>query len=119
MEYVNELYKTTPEKEDIIVLAKLLGPFAPHLSAEMLEYLEADDVWPTWDEATLIEDEIEIVVQVNGKLRAKIKISAEDAKNQAAVESKALEDENVKKFVKGTPKKTIYVERAKLLNIVA
>ena len=119
MEYVNELYKTTPEKEDIIILAKLLGPFAPHLSAEILEYLKADDVWPTWDEKALVEDEIEIVVQVNGKLRAKIKISAEDAKNQAAVESLALKDENVKKFVKGTPKKTIYVERAKLLNIVA
>ena len=119
MEYVNELYKAGPEKEDVIALAKLLGPFAPHLSAEMLEHLEADDVWPTWDETKLVEDEIEIVVQVNGKLRAKIKISAEDAKNQAAVESKALEDENVQKFVKSTPKKTIYVERAKLLNIVA
>ena len=119
MEYVNELYKSGAEKEDVIVLAKLLGPFAPHLSSEMLEHLKADDVWPTWDEKALIEDEVEIVVQVNGKLRAKIKVSAEDAKTQAIVEGLALQNENVQKFIDGTPKKTIYVEKAKLLNIVA
>ncbi len=119
MEYVNELYKSGASKEDVITLAKLLGPFAPHLSAEMLEHLNSDNVWPTWDEKALVEDEVEIVVQVNGKLRAKIKVSTEDAKTQAIVEGLALQNENVKKFVSGAPKKTIYVEKAKLLNIVA
>ena len=118
MEYVNDLYKTGATHEDITVLAKLLGPFAPHLSAEMLEHLKADDVWPNWDEKELIEDEVEIVIQVNGKLRAKIKIAAADLNNQAVVEGTALQDENVQKFVKSAPKKTIYVPRAKLLNIV-
>ena len=119
MEYVNELYKNGASHEDITVLAKLLGPFAPHLSAEMLEHLKEDDVWPTWDEAKLIEDEVEVVVQVNGKLRAKIKVKASDLENQAVIEGLALQDENIKKFVQGDPKKTIFVPKAKLLNIVA
>ena len=119
MEYVNELYKSGATHEDVTVLAKLIGPFAPHLSAEMLEHLGENDIWPTWDEKELVEDELEIVVQVNGKLRAKVKINAGDLENQAVVEGLALQDENVQKFLNGEPKKTIYVPRAKLLNIVA
>ncbi|MBR3365861.1 leucine--tRNA ligase [Candidatus Saccharibacteria bacterium] len=119
MEYVNELYKSGVSHEDVTVLAKLLGPFAPHLSAEMLEHLKEDDVWPTWDEAKLVEDEVEVVVQVNGKLRAKIKVGTSDLENQTIVEGLALQDENVKKFVAGEPKKTIFVPKAKILNIVA
>lgn len=119
MEYVNELYKNGASHDDITVLAKLLGPFAPHLSSEMLEHLEENDVWPVWDEAKLVEDEVEVIVQVNGKLRARIKVSTSDLENQTIVEGLALQDENVKKFVNGNPKKTIYVPKAKLLNIVA
>lgn len=119
MEYVNELYKSGVSHEDVTVLAKLIGPFAPHLSAEMLEHLKEDDVWPTWDETKLVEDEVEVVVQVNGKLRAKIKVKTSDLENQTVVEGLAMKEENVKKFVSGNPKKTIYVPKAKLLNIVA
>lgn len=119
MEYVNELYKSGVSHEDVTVLAKLLGPFAPHLSAEMLEHLKEDDIWPTWDETKLVEDEVEVVVQVNGKLRAKIKVKTSDLENQTVVEGLAMKEENVKKFVSGNPKKTIYVPKAKLLNIVA
>ena len=119
MEYVNELYKSGVSHEDVTVLAKLIGPFAPHLSAEMLEHLKEDDVWPAWDETKLVEDEVEVVVQVNGKLRAKIKVKTSDLENQTVVEGLAMKEENVKKFVNGKPKKTIYVPKAKLLNIVA
>ena len=118
MEYVNELYKNGASHDDVTVLAKLLGPFAPHLSAEMLEHLKENDVWPTWDNSKLVEDEVEVVVQVNGKLRAKIKVSTSDLENQTIVEGLAMKDENVKKFVKGDPKKTIFVPKAKILNIV-
>ena len=72
MEFVNELYKNGANKEDLIILAKLLKPFAPHLASEMLEELKSDDIWPKWDEKHLVADEIEMVVQVNGKLRARI-----------------------------------------------
>ena len=119
MEYVNELYKSGSSDEDLIVLAKLLKPFAPHLASEMLEKLDADDVWPTWDESKLATDSVEIVIQVNGKLRAKVSVPVEDLENEEKVVALALEDSNVKKFVNGAPKKTIFVPRAKLLNLVA
>lgn len=118
MEYVNELYKIGATKEDLITLSKLLKPFAPHLASEMLEQLEADDAWPTFDEKHLSADVIQIVVQVNGKLRAKLDIPAEDAGDEEKIVKLALENDNVKKFV-SKPKKTIYVQKAKLLNIVA
>ena len=119
MEYVNELYKQGAEKEDLITLAKLLKPFAPHLGSEMLEKLGADDVWPTWDEKYLITDEVELVVQVNGKLRARLKVPVDDLENQEKLEQLALADQNVQNFVKSGIKKTIFVKKAKLLNFVS
>ena len=119
MEYVNELYKQGATNEDLTTLAKLLKPFAPHLASEMLEKLEENDVWPTWDEKALKAETALVVVQVNGKLRAKLEVPTDGLKDQEKIEKLALEDENVKKFVKQKPKKIIYVERAKILNIVA
>ncbi|MBR3368430.1 leucine--tRNA ligase [Candidatus Saccharibacteria bacterium] len=118
MEYVNELYKLGAEKDDLVALAKLLKPFAPHLASEMLEKLDSDDEWPIWDEKYLKDETIEIIVQVNGKLRAKISINTDEIDNEEKITALALENENVKKFA-GNPKKTIYVKKAHLLNIVA
>ncbi|MBQ6313773.1 leucine--tRNA ligase [Candidatus Saccharibacteria bacterium] len=118
MEYVNELYKVGASEEDLVVLAKLLKPFAPHLASEMLEKLRADDEWPKWDEKYLIEDTVEVVVQVNGKLRAKLEASAKDLDDEAKIIEMALGDERVEKYVSGGIKKTIFVKKAKLLNIV-
>lgn len=119
MEYVNELYKTTPELDDLITLAKLLKPFAPHLASEMLEHLKADDEWPTYDESKLLSDTVEIVVQVNGKLRAKITVPVTDLADETKLTELALAQDNVKKFVQGEPKKVIIPKGAKLVNIVA
>ena len=119
MEYVNELYKVGAETEDLIALAKLLKPFAPHLASEMLEKLGADDEWPVWDNKYLVEDTVEVVVQINGKLRARISVATEDLEDEAKITALALDDANVKKFLTGEPKKTIFVKKAKLLNIVA
>ena len=118
MEFVNELYKTGASEEDLVTLAKLLKPFAPHLASEMLEQLRADDAWPTYDEKQLVEELVEVVVQVNGKLRAKLAVPVEDLENEEKVTEMALLDSNVRKFA-AEPKKTIYVKKAKLLNIVA
>ncbi len=118
MEYVNELYKVGASKEDLSTLSKLLKPFAPHLSSEMLEQLSTDDTWPKYDEKYLVAETIEIVVQVNGKLRAKIEIPSENLEDQAKIEELALADSNVQKFTSGNIKKTIYIKKAKLLNIV-
>ncbi len=118
MEYVNELYKVGAEEEDLVVLAKLLKPFAPHLASEMLEKLGADDTWPEWDEKYLVEDTVTVVVQVNGKLRGKLEVAVEDLEDEKKIISLALENPKVKKYVAGEPKKTIFVKKAKLVNIV-
>jgi leucyl-tRNA synthetase len=119
MEYVNELYKTTPAKEDIVVLAKLLKPFAPHLASEMLEQMKSDDEWPVWDEKYLTADTVEVVVQVNGKLRAKLLVDIADLEDEAKLSQLAVDDEHVKKYLNGKPKKVIVVKKAKLVNVVA
>ena len=118
MEYVNELYKIGAGTEDLITLAKLLKPFAPHLASEMLEKLNSDDEWPKWDEKYLITDTVEIVVQVNGKLRAKLSVSIADLENEEKIISLAKEDEIIKKYLETEPKKIIFVKKAKLLNFV-
>lgn len=118
MEYVNELYKIGAEKEDLITLAKLLKPFAPHLASEMLESLDSDDEWPKWDEKFLVEDVVEVVVQVNGKLRAKLKVQKDDLEDEEKITKLALEDERVQKYTASGIKKTIFVKKAKLLNLV-
>ncbi len=118
MEYVNELYKVGAGEEDLVVLAKLLKPFAPHLASEMLEKLGADDEWPKWDEKYLVAETVEVVIQVNGKLRAKLSVSAEELENEAEIVKKALDEPKVKKYTENGAKKTIFVKKAKLVNIV-
>mgnify|MGYP002470952815 CR=1 FL=1 len=119
MEYVNELYKAGATKEDVIALAKMLKPFAPHLASEILEHLESDDIWPRWDEKYLTEDEVEVVVQVNGKLRAKLMISTDFLGDEEKLKELALADANVQKFIAGKEIRKVIVPRgAKLINIV-
>lgn len=119
MEFVNELYKNGAHHDDLVVLAKLLKPFAPHLASEMLEELGADDVWPKWDEKLLVADEVEMVVQVNGKLRARISVPADDAKDAKKMEELALADSKVKTHTDGKEiVKVIAITKTHLVNIV-
>ena len=119
MEYVNELYKTGASTEDVIILAKLLKPFAPHLASEILEKEEADDKWPKYNEAYLVSDTVQLIVQVNGKVRAKLEINSDDLADQEKIKELALSQENVQKYLNGEPKKIIIPKGAKLINIVA
>ena len=118
MEYVNELYKSGASKEDLVVLAKLLKPFAPHLASEMLEKLDSDDEWPKWDEKYLVSDTVTVVVQINGKLRAKFEVSAEDLEDEEKIMEMVLSDKKVQKYTEGGVKKQIFVKKAKLVNLV-
>ena len=99
----------------------LLSPFAPHIAEELWELLGhteslAYESWPTYDEAKLVTDEIEIPVQVNGKVRARIFVSA-DA-DQPTVEQAARADESVAKHLDGKQiVKTIFVP-GRMLNLV-
>jgi leucyl-tRNA synthetase len=110
--------------EAISILLRTLYPIAPHathalwvelgFAAKVGDLLDAP--WPAVDEGALKQDEIELVVQVNGKLRGRITIPA--AADEAAVRDIALADENVKKFIADKPvRKVIYVP-GKLANLV-
>ena len=85
----------------------------------MLEHLENNDTWPGYDSKYLISDTVEFVVQVNGKLRARLNILTDDLDNPEKLKKLALDDKNVRKFVgKTQPKKIIIPKNAKLINIV-
>ena len=118
MEYVNELYKNGASGEDLVVLAKLLKPFAPHLASEMLERLNSDDEWPKWDEKYLVADTVELVVQVNGKLRAKFEVPVDDLEDEKKIIEMVMADKKVQKYTANGVKKTIFVKKARLVNIV-
>lgn len=119
MEYVNQLYKTGAETEDLVALARLLKPFAPHLASEMLEKLETDDTWPTWEEQYLEAQLVEVVIQVNGKLRAKLQASPELLDQLDELRALALADPNVQRFLADRPVKKVIIPRgAKLVNLV-
>jgi leucyl-tRNA synthetase len=123
MEYMNALRKgeRTPHRDEVVPLLTLVSPFAPHIAEELWEQTGGtgsvfDSAWPSFDPALAAEDAIELVVQVNGKVRSKLLVPR-DITEEAAVVA-ALADPTVSKFVSGTPKKIIFV-RGRLLNIVA
>jgi leucyl-tRNA synthetase len=107
------------EAMDAAVL--MLAPMAPHICHALWEALGhdtplVDEAWPEVDEAALEIDSVDIVVQVNGKLRGRIKVAA-DA-DQVTIGAVALADPNVQRFVEGkTVRKTIVVP-GRLVNIV-
>ena len=130
MEMVNGLYKikeshgidTSDEwRFALESLIQILAPFAPHITEELWHEMGHDDTvhvghWPKWDEKYLKSSVMTIIVQVNGKLRAKLELPSDMDKQ--GVESAALADENVQKFTNNKPpKKMVYVP-GKLVNIV-
>lgn len=107
-------------KKDYQVLLTLLNPIAPHITEELNESLGfkpiCESTWPTYDEAKTVELEKEIGVQVNGKLRGSIKVSIND--NEEKLKNKALEQENVKKFIEGKEIVKVIAIQGKIVNIV-
>lgn len=118
MEYVNALYKKGVDKTDLVILAKLLKPFAPHLASEILEFLDADDAWPTYDNTALVTETACLVIQVNGKVRAKLNIAVADLQDSEKIKTLALSCENVQKYLDKEPRKIIIPKGTKLVNIV-
>ncbi len=129
MELMNRLTKAAQETptdralldEALQAIILMLYPIVPHICTTLWEALGCADIdnasWPKTDNEALIEDEKLIIVQVNGKLRAKITVAANATKE--TVETMALADENVIKFTQGNSiRKVIYVA-GKLVNIVA
>ncbi|SOC03469.1 leucyl-tRNA synthetase [Ureibacillus xyleni] len=122
MVFINDCYKAEVVPTEYAKgFVKLLAPIAPHVSEELWEVLGNNETlsyeaWPTYDESKLVDDEIEVIVQVNGKLRSKVRIAKDASKEQ--LEQLAQEDEKVKEFTEGKQIVKIIAVPGKLVNIV-
>jgi len=124
MIFVNEVYKKQTVSKDMMRgFLKLLNPICPHITEELnKEYLKQNEEliyseWPVYNEAYLVVDEIEMVVQINGKLRARFNVAfdldIEEVKRLAVI------NPNVSKHLEGLTVKKVVVIPNKLVNIVA
>ncbi|MEO2005345.1 MAG: class I tRNA ligase family protein, partial [Candidatus Poribacteria bacterium] len=108
-------------RESLDAVARLLGPFAPHIAEELWTRLgHAESIlrsgWPDVDPAALVQDQVTVVVQVNGKLRARVTLATGSTEDDAL--GAAMNDENVVRHTDGkTVRKVIYVPD-RLLNLV-
>ncbi|WP_304251343.1 leucine--tRNA ligase [Limosilactobacillus gastricus] len=122
MVFVNEAYKVDDLPVEYMEgFVKMISPLVPHMAEEIWSHFHESDTiayqpWPTYDENELVEDEVDIVVQVNGKVRAKIKM-ARDIDQQDA-EDIVLADDNVKAHVAGKEVVKVIVIPNRIVNIV-
>ncbi|EAE5902736.1 leucine--tRNA ligase [Listeria monocytogenes] len=123
MIFINEAYKQdTIPKQYVEGFVQLLSPIAPHLAEELWEILGHTETisyvaWPTYDETKLVEDEVEIVLQVNGKVKSKITVAKSLGKEE--LEKIAQEDNKMKENLEGKTIRKVIVVPGKLVNIVA
>ncbi|MBW3351019.1 leucine--tRNA ligase [Limosilactobacillus reuteri] len=123
MVFVNEAYKVDDLPVEYMKgFVKMIAPIMPHMAEELWsQFGESDTItyqpWPTYDPKSLVEDEVEMIVQVNGKVRAKIKMAKDTDRDEA--QQLALANEHVKKFTDGKDIKKVIVVPNKIVNIVA
>ena len=130
MELVNALYKFDDKtdqgraimQEALEICTLMLSPIIPHVTHTLWHALGhknaiIDTPWPTHDESALVRDTIEMMVQVNGKLRGRIQIAPDEDKT--AIEKIAMSDANVKRFIEDKEVKKVIVVPGRLVNIVA
>ena len=123
MVFVNEAYKADALPYAYIEgFVQLLAPIAPHIAEELWEILGNEGgisyvPWPTFDEAALVESEVEIVCQINGKVRAKLMVPVDSSKD--ALEELALANEQIKEHIAGKTVRKVIAVPNKLVNIVA
>jgi len=127
MELVNALYafqdkELTPglARETASALVRMLAPFAPHITAELWAELFGGNVhaqtWPQYDAAALVQDEVEIVLQINGKVRDRVKVAT--GLDRAALEQLAAELPRAKELTAGKTIVKVVCVPGKLVNIV-
>ncbi|MCK5193212.1 MAG: class I tRNA ligase family protein, partial [Desulfobulbaceae bacterium] len=132
MELTNTLYSQTGEnakeqpqpeiiKEAVEAILTLLSPMVPHFCEELWQRTNhsttlVKTTWPKFDPEAAKENEITLVIQVNGKLRSRLQVAPDMTED--AVKEKAMEDENVQKFIKGKTIRKVIVVKSKLVNIV-
>jgi leucyl-tRNA synthetase len=126
MELMNALAKlegddatTRSVRQEVLEAAvALLAPIVPHISEALYAELKpgAAMAWPMVDDAALVQNEIELMLQVNGKLRGQIRVAA--AADKATIEAAALASETAQKYLEGQPPKKVVVVPGRLVNIV-
>jgi leucyl-tRNA synthetase len=123
MIFVNEAYKTEKlPKQAMIHLAQMLSPIAPHIAEELWEKLGFEGsvsyvAWPQYDVSLTVDSEVEIVVQVSGRIADRFNIPAD--LDEAGMQALALESEKVKELIEGKTIRKIIAVKGKLVNIVA
>ncbi|WP_192982411.1 leucine--tRNA ligase [Marinilactibacillus psychrotolerans] len=124
MVFVNAAYKAEGLPVDYIKgFLKMLAPIAPHLGEELWSRVSqtgqsiAYETWPTYDAAKLVTDEVEVVFQINGKIRGKATASKDISKEE--LEKMAMENGNIKEHLEGKTVRKVIVVPGKLVNIVA
>jgi len=129
MELVNTLSRFVDEsdngravrQEALESIVLLLSPIVPHVTHQLwldLGHQQAvvSEQWPKVDESALVQNTLELVIQVNGKLRSKLSVSVNAGKDE--IEKLALSDEQTIRFMEGKPVKKVIVVPGKLVNIV-
>ncbi|SFB18117.1 MULTISPECIES: leucine--tRNA ligase [unclassified Bacillus (in: firmicutes)] len=123
MVFINDAYKSPVLPKDYVEgFVKLLAPICPHVAEELWEKLGYSETiayaaWPAFDEAKLIDDEVEIVIQINGKVKAKLMVPTDATRE--SLEQIAIEDESVKEQISGKTIRKVIAVPGKLVNIVA
>ena len=123
MVFINEGYKQDSIGQDMVEgFLKLLNPIAPHMTEELWEKLGHTEsityeTWPTFEESKLVEDTVEIVVQVNGKVKDKMHVKTSATNDE--LEAVTLENEKIKSSIEGKAVRKVIVVPGKLVNIVA
>ncbi|WP_346890275.1 leucine--tRNA ligase [Clostridium sp. UBA1056] len=121
--YINEDIKNTSFLKEVLVdYIKLLAPFAPHFSEEQWEtlgmsYSVSNDKWPEFNPAALVKDEVEIAIQINGKIKAKINVATSSSEDE--IKEAALNDETIKVNLEGKTVRKVIIIKGRLVNIVA
>ncbi|WP_374054668.1 leucine--tRNA ligase [Rossellomorea sp. FM04394] len=123
MVFINDAYKAdTLPKNYVEGFIKLLSPIAPHMTEELWSKLGHEgtisyEAWPTFDESKLVDNEVEIVLQVNGKVKAKVMIPRD--MNKEDLEKTAMENDEIKSQIEGKTIRKVIAVPGKLVNIVA
>jgi leucyl-tRNA synthetase len=123
MVFINDAYKADSlPKVYIEGFVKLLAPVAPHIAEELWSKLGHSEsitygTWPAFDEAKLVDNEVEIVIQINGKVKAKLMVPTDTTREK--LEEIAMGDDSIKEQIDGKTIRKVIAVPGKLVNIVA